>query len=94
LALPLGVVVLWSNYGSLITTGNDRIILRNNIVRLRWIALILCIILVDLGLRILGHCSLVRSCGVIVVPLARRGILNTVNTLKHEITDHLRRNQT
>jgi hypothetical protein len=85
LALPLGVVVLSHSYGSLVASSSDGIVVWNNTVRLGWVALILCVILVDLGLGILWYCSLVCRCGVIVIPLIGRRILETVNNPKHGI---------
>jgi hypothetical protein len=70
LALPLIIVVVSDSYRSLVTSSSDGIVVWNNIVRLGRVALILCVILVDLGLGILWYCSLVRCCGVVVIPLA------------------------
>lgn len=51
------------------------VVIRNDLVWLRWIDLILCIILIDLCLGILRYCLLVCSSSIIIIPLARRGIL-------------------
>jgi hypothetical protein len=75
LALPLGVIVLPNNNWLLVTTGYNGVIVWNDIVWLRWIALVLCIVLADLGLGILRYCSLVCSSGVVVILLARRRVL-------------------
>jgi hypothetical protein len=54
------------------------IILWHNRVWLRWVALILCVVLVYLCLRILWHSCLIRSSGVVVVFLATRRVLITL----------------
>jgi hypothetical protein len=81
LALPLSVVEFPNNW-LLVTTCYNRVKVRDNMIWLWRIALVLGVILVDLGLGILWHSSLICSSGIIVVSLAGWRILPLVSALR------------
>jgi hypothetical protein len=73
------------------------IVVWDYLVRLWWVALILCVILVDLCLSVLWDCCLIGGSGVIVIALSTTGrILLIVSDPKCNMfrSTNLLRNQT
>jgi hypothetical protein len=69
------LITTWDNWNRL------GIVIWNDLIRLWWIALILCVVLIDLILGILWYCwvCLVGSWrGIIVRSMARGGVLTVV----------------
>jgi hypothetical protein len=81
--LPLLVFIIYPSCWLLIGPSGSmprlNIIIWHELIWLWGVALILCIVLVDLSLRILWYGSLVGGGGVVVVALACRGVLITVS---------------
>lgn len=69
------VGLLKASMGSL---NRLHVVIWDDLIRLRWITLILNVVLIDLCLCILRYGRLIGGCGVAVVALARRGILDQV----------------
>jgi hypothetical protein len=86
--LPLRALILNSSGWLLVCTSNRMtlltIILWHECIWLRWVALILCIVLVYLCLRILWHGCLIRRGSVVVVLLATRRVLISISW-EHDI---------
>jgi hypothetical protein len=87
--VPLSVVVLWYCLRLLVSRGSNlnwlNIVVRDNVIWLWWVALILCIVLINLSLCVLRYCwsSLIGDwCSVIVVSVTR-GVLTMMLAVSH-----------
>jgi hypothetical protein len=87
--VPFSVLVPWYGLWLLVARGSNlnrlNIVVRDNVVWLWWVALILCIVLIDLRLCVLRYCrsSLVGNwCGVVVISMAGRVLQKDVSRLQ------------
>jgi hypothetical protein len=78
LPVPVCTIICCSSHCLVTNLASCRlgIVIRNDLVRLWWIALVLCVVLTDLSLCILWTSRLIVCCGIGVVTLSGRGILD------------------